>query len=141
MMDRKTTLLLKLTSTYCVFGCKKCISEKCYMRNSFGFTVVINNTCKGFFGIDYSHILEGGITKFGLDAFYNCKGYLLKENTLLSDGSFKSAQKNLPRCMVNTKQPTVYLVYKHHHLHLRVSCVRSYMGVAFEGVKGNVQLL
>lgn len=93
------------------------------------------------FCINYSHILEGGITKFDLDAFCNCKGYLLKENILLIEQSFNSAQKNLPKGMVNTKQPTVYLVYKHHHLHLRVSCVRSYMGVAFEGVKGNVQLL
>lgn len=92
------------------------------------------------FCINYSHILEGGITKFDLDAFCNCKGYHLKENILLIEQSFNSAQKNLPKGMVNTKQPTVYLSYKHHQ-HLMVSCLRSYTGAVFEGGKGNVQFL
>ena len=35
--------------------------------------------------------------------------------------------------MVNTKQPTVYLGFK-HHINMMLSCVRSCMGTAFEGV-------
>ena len=35
--------------------------------------------------------------------------------------------------MASTKQPTFYLVFK-HHLNMMVSCVRSCMGTVFEGV-------
>ena len=101
------------------------------MRDRFGFAVGICNTCKSFVSIVFSYLLEGNFIKYGLDDFYNCRGYLLNQNIVLNKHRLNSAQKNFPRGMVNAKQPTVYLGYK-HHLNMMVSCERSCMSTAFE---------
>ena len=46
---------------------------------------------------------------------------------------FNGAQKYLPRGMVNTKQPSVYLGNR-HRLNMKVPCAMSCMGTKFEGV-------
>ena len=68
MMGSKTTLSLRLSSTFYVFGCKKYIFKKCDMNNRFGFTVGKYNAWKGFVSVNFSYLLEGDIITYGPDA-------------------------------------------------------------------------
>ena len=87
--------------------------KKCYMRNRFGFTVDIYNTCKSFVYVNFSYLLDGDVIKYGFDSFYNCSGCTLNKNLSLNKHRFNSGQKYLPRGMVNIKQPTVSAVNKY----------------------------
>ena len=126
IMRGKTTLSLRLSSIYYAFRCKKYICQRCYMSNRFGFTVGICNTCKGF-------VSERDVFKYGLNTFYDCKGFLLNKNISFNEHRFNGTQKNLPRDMVNTKQPIENLGSR-HRLNMMKSCVRTSMGTVFQGV-------
>ena len=79
---------------------------------------------------------------YDLDAFYSCRalgsggagwggGCLLCKNIVINEHRFDGFHKYLPRGMVNTKQPTVYLGYK-RCLNMMVSCARSCLGALFK---------
>lgn len=85
MMGRKTALFLKLSNTYYAFGCKKYICKKGYRRNRLGYMVGILNTCKGFACVKFSYLLGKGVVRYGLDAFYICRGCLFNKNISLNE--------------------------------------------------------
>ena len=87
----------------------------------------ICNTCKHFVCVKFYYLVEGGVIRYSLEDFYNCRGCLLNKSISIDEHRFNGAQKFLLRGIVNPKQPTVYSGYK-HGLNLMVSCIRSSMG-------------
>ena len=79
-MGRKTTLVLRLCSTYYTFAYKKYICEKFWMRSRFGLAVGIFVYIV-FSHIVFSHLLDRNLIKYSLDAFYNCRGHKHRFNS------------------------------------------------------------
>ena len=131
MMCRKTILFLKLSSTCYAIGCKKYICRKGFMRISSGFMVGTSKTWKNFVCKNVSCLLQGDFINYGLDACKTAVSFHLNRNISLDKRRFKGALRNVWRSMVNTKQSTIHLSYR-HCLNLIVLCVRSCMGTTFE---------
>ena len=51
------------------------------------------NTCKGFVCVNFSYLLEGDVTKYCLNTFYNCGDCFSDRNIWLNENRFKGAQK------------------------------------------------
>ena len=84
-MGRKTALFLKLSNTYYAFGCKKYICKKYNRRNRFGYMVGIFKTYKVFACVKFSYLLERGVIRYSLGAFYICGGCLLDKNISVNE--------------------------------------------------------
>ena len=110
---RRIPLVLRLTSTYFVFGCKKYICKKCHLKNLYGCTAGTFVACKKKFLVDFSMLLEGEVIRYELDLFYYCNKCLAYENVSINEKRFDVKQKYIPRPMILSSQPTRFLGYKH----------------------------
>ena len=90
-------LMLRLTSTYYAFGCKKCIYKKCLLRNLYGCTAGTCEACKKIFFVDFSMLLEGDVIRYGLDSFYYCNKCLADKNVSMNEKRFDVKQKYIPQ--------------------------------------------
>ena len=109
---RRIPLMLKLTSTYYAFGCKKYICKKCHLKN------LIREHCwnmrdmpKKIF-VDFSMLLEGEARRYWLDSFYYCNKCLAYKNVSINEKRFDIKQKYIPRPIILSNQPTHFLGHK-----------------------------
>ena len=99
---RRISLMLRLTSTYYAFGCKKCICKNCHLRNLYGCTAGTCVACKKkFFLVNFSMLLEGDVIRYRLDSFYYCNKCLSHKNSTMNEKRFDVKQKYIPRPMAN----------------------------------------
>ena len=94
--DRRIPLMLRLTSTYYVFGCKKYICRKCHLRNLYGCTAGTWVASKKLFFVDFSMLLEGDIIGYGLDSSYYFNKCLADKNVSLNEKRFDVKEKYVP---------------------------------------------
>ena len=66
---RRIPLMLRLTSTYYAFGCKKYICKKYHLRNLYGCTAGTWVASKKEFFMDFLMLLEGDVIRCGLNSF------------------------------------------------------------------------
>ena len=129
-MRRKKALSPRLSGTYCAVGCKKYIYKKnAAWGTGADFQWEYQNMqrlclCKHFLPV------RGKLHQIWPSRFLKLHGVPLHKKILLNEHRIKSAQKYLPKGMVNTKHVTVNLGCKHGHD--SVMC-KACIGTTFEG--------